>query len=500
MEICENDMSIAREGFNLWLLNDLDAYKLEDFARKHGKSIDELMYLINKWYERKVEPCPTLEERQRKKDTILRVNAKKRASIAKECFDYYLANDLSDGSYVHLADKYNLSDITIRGYVRSYIGGQYADLGVSISKEDMEKYQELLSAKKQRTENKMQARKEIVLLRVGKLAFETFLATDGNHDELVKLAYDNFVSEKNIMKALQDYRNRVVAPKPDENEQLQYAEIVERKKPCYKIVFKLLDAEVSELDKLISGYKKGDLLKRIKLFKEQAKCYRKYQKELETLHGIVMDLPDNEKSYQEVLKETTANKWISNLTDMLTEFLSSTYYSVGVILDKYSINKYTFDSNMAKYVPLDETLNALYQRYLVVAPERLNRFAALVSKVQEKMDAKAQYNIVDLVLDIDTSLEDFKKTLYLSGRTMVAITRFAQKMNFIINSVSKIEMDDEQINALSYTYNGISMTSSIKTYIKKFLTEHGLPVTEKNFYVCFEKYVNGELGFAYQII
>lgn len=483
-----DNMNLASQAFNLWLSNDLDAYKLEDLAKEHGKSIEELMLLINKWFERKAAPCPTAEERQRKKEAIIKSKTKKRAITAKDCFNYYLEKDLSAQALDELIQKYNLHKQTILNYISDYKDGKYAEFNIIPSDEDIIRYNEAL---KQRKENK---RKNTSNINLSKEIYEAYLKSNGGKEVISMYAKKYYYSTSHIISLLSDYRKRVVEPKPSKEEELKYLSIINRNKKRFALVYKLLDAPIEELESLIKRYDKESLLAKIEIFKNEDPTSDKYVKELDMLTSLINE---GTLKKQEV---TDDEEKLEAFYDIITEYLSSDYYVITTVLNKYRIPLTMFNRMASSLTANNDMAMGVYQKYLMVSSLRKIKLINLAEEIYKKTGANPKYNIIDLSLDVKGDVWDFKAALYSYFDSLMSDMAFVKKIDQIIYNSGRHTISEEEINNLKYSYNGVEFTNNLKTYVVKFLTEHNIPLTKVNVLSCFEKYVRGEMSFAYQII
>ncbi len=405
----------------------------------------------------------------------------------KEAFKVYLDHNLDAFSLTTIADENNIKIEDLLLQINKYIRSN------NISVEEMQRYIEL---KNMPTYIKKPEISRSVLL--GKEGYETLLHNNHNLSSLDTILNREFIGKEALMTHIRAYRKRVVEPKPTMEQELEFIDGLNRNISSYKIVYKLLDSPLDELNDAIRGYKKEELLRKIDIFKKTMPA-RKYAYQLDILidkitTGPVKVVEDADGYY---------NSYVKKFADMIEEYLLSGYYAFKTILVKHDETTSNFIAVAKRYCPKDPKFNAIYQKYLEVSNERQDRFIIIIESILTKIENNKNYNIIDLCMDIDTTIDDFLFTLNRISKFGLVSSGYANNIINIINKYgvgnTKSLMTKEKIDSLKYSYNGVNLSKEIKEQIISFLNKYNAPITSVTIILTFEKYVRKELNLSYQL-
>ena len=163
----------------------------------------------------------------------------------------------------------------------------------------------------------------------------------------------------------------------------------------------------------------------------------------------------------------------------------------------------TFYATTNHYKDIDPKFNTIYQKYLIISKERQDKFLILIQAIFDKMEQNKYYNLIDLCMDIDTTIEDFLFMINRIAKLGFISTGMAKNLNNMIGRYvtgnSRTIMNQEKLAALKYTYNGVMLTPELKKEVVAFLNLYNAPITSITIILTFEKYVRGEINFSYQM-
>lgn len=550
-------MLIAREGFLELLNNNLDTSCLNELAAKNNMTLDYLMYLILYYKKRYVEPCPTSEERLKYQELSKLNKKRQRGMICKEIFETLVADYFSPQAVNALAEKHNCSSYKVMLMAKEYLNGKYVDIGI-VPKEEDKKYlgipnlsqvwnakvskdiferllnddyaektiEELCSlyvmdrrtllyqvrkyingeyeavgfkptaeelAKKERLTESMPARK----IRIGKKAFESLIQNAALTYSLSSIMEEEKIDFITICKYIDEYRKRVVEPMPSREEELIYKMLMGQSYD-QEFIESLSHLNYDALEKMANDYNLECLLAKIPQMYNSWECSKERAERLKTLEQELRKIMDNFSKNP----KTISSKNLAQI--VLKEYLNGTEYDVATIIKRIGKNN---DSFKIKKHLFENANTGIYQAYLEEKQKRLDKFLILINDIYEKNQANARYSILDLALDIDTTLEDFisfysaeKKIFFRfhNGVSVLGIEGFFGKLLTRYVSVNA-KVSPEILDGLEYFYNGKKLTKELKDEIASFLTSKNIPVSREMICLCFEKYVRGEIQFSYQI-
>lgn len=179
------------------------------------------------------------------------------------------------------------------------------------------------------------------------------------------------------------------------------------------------------------------------------------------------------------------------------------FYALTTVLAQNNIATPSFDAMVARHIQSDPKFKAIYDKYLEVSKERQDKFLILLQSIFEKMAQKKNYNLIDLCMDIDTTVDDFLIMINRIAKFKLVSSGVAKNINDMISKYaignSKTAMTQEKIDALTYSYNGMALTPELKKEIISFLNKYNAPITAITIILTFEKYVRGEINFSYQM-
>lgn len=133
---------------------------------------------------------------------------------AKDVFEYFKGKDYDFSDCKELEEKYDVKRKQLLVLFNQYINGEFAYLGVLPSEEDVASYN---NAIKRKEEDKSQKR-----IKIGKMAYEILIENGHNLEGLKPLCEENKIAYGTLLVYISNYRKRVVAPKPTQEQEKLY--------------------------------------------------------------------------------------------------------------------------------------------------------------------------------------------------------------------------------------------------------------------------------------
>lgn len=555
-EELEKEMTVAREGFLLLLENNLDTACLENFAKEHDMGLDNVMFLILEYKKRKTMPCPSKKELFEYNEKSAFNKKRQQGLMSKDIFENLAANYFSPQTINELAFKYHYDSTKILSFARKYLNGEYFAFGVTPSEEEkaylkVPKLSQIWNAKMSKdiferllkdnysedTIEKLCAsyvmdrkllldnvrkylngdyasfgfaptkeeitKKERLFesktaksIRIGKEAYESLI-----HDGALTYALSPIMQRENIefstiCNYIDEYRKRVVEPKPSKEEEIIYKALMNQSYDK-DFIINLSKLDYTSIEKMAHDYNLECLLKKISSIYNAPECSFDEAIRLQNLDKTLSQIIEE--------KENKKNARTSNddAVDIIKEYINGTEYDVittakrlGKDVSRFKIKKKTLASEEP----------SIYQAYLEEKERRLEKFAILISDIYEKNKDALRYSILDLALDIDTTIDDFvsfysaeKKIFFkfYNGSNNGIEGFFGKLLTMYVNANAKISF--EKIEKLEYFYSGYKLTPELKEEIISFLNSKNIPTSREMVCLCFEKYVRGEIKLSYQI-
>ncbi len=417
-------------------------------------------------------------------------------NLVKEAFNIFLNNHLDINSLISFATLNNIDIEDLMFQINKYIKRSEEPC---MTPEQREKYLALKPRKKNKNEIELKEKHKKVdnSVLLGKEAYEALIESHYDKASLKPIMNRVFIGEETLIDYIRKYRQRVVDPKPTLEQEIEYNDGVNRHNKTYKVIYELLDAPLDELDDKIKLHSKEVLLDRLEKFKKSLAA-KKYAYQLEILPDKITEV--FERGYDvDGYSSPVAKKF----GDILEEYIFSDYYTITTILIRKDVVMAAFDATANRYKDSDPKFKAIYEKYLVVSKERQDKFLALIQAIFDKMRQNKFYNLVDLCMDIDTTIDDFLFMLNRTAKLGFISVGMAKNVNDMIGKYasgnSRTTMNQEKLDALKYTYNGVTLTPELKKEIVAFLNLYNAPITSITIVLTFEKYVRGEINFSYQM-
>lgn len=417
-------------------------------------------------------------------------------NLIREAFGIFLDSNLNVNGLTSFASSNNIAIEDLMFEINRFIKRNEEPC---MTLEQRERYLALKPRKKEKDEvtSNRKPKKVSSTVLLGKEAYEALIESHYDMAGLKPIMNKFFVGEATLIDYIRKYRQRVVEPKPTLEQEIEYNDGVNRHNKTYKIIYDLLDAPLDELDDKIKLYSKEVLLDRLEKFKKSLAA-KKYAYQLEILPDKIVEV--FERGYDvDGYSSPVAKKF----GDILEEYILSDYYTITTILIKKDVVMAAFDATANRYKDSDPKFKAIYEKYLVVSKERQDKFLALIQAIFDKMRQNKFYNLVDLCMDIDTTIDDFLFMLNRTAKLGFISVGMAKNVNDMIGKYasgnSRTTMNQEKLDALKYTYNGVTLTPELKKEIVTFLNLYNAPITSITIVLTFEKYVRGEINFSYQM-
>lgn len=420
--------------------------------------------------------------------------------LIKKAFAIFLDNDLNADSLISLATENNIKLEDLMFGINKYIRRQTSPC---MTVEQRNKYMEIKQRKtvtkvSRDVKKQVKDKSHLRSTRLGKEAYEALIESHYDKSVLKPILDREQISEQALMNNVSLYRKRVVEPKPTLEQEILYNDGVNRSVLTYRIIYRLLDTPIEELDDKMRKFKKDELLDRIEKFKNTL-ASRKYTYQLEILANKIDEVYD--RPPQLVDGYTSEN--VKRYGDAMEEYIMGNFYALTTVLVQNNIATPSFDAMVARHIQSDPKFKAIYDKYMEVSTERQDKFLILLQSIFEKMAQKKNYNLIDLCMDIDTTVDDFLIMINRIAKFKLVSSGVAKNINDMISKYaignSKTAMTQEKIDALTYSYNGMALTPELKKEIISFLNKYNAPITAITIILTFEKYVRGEINFSYQM-
>ena len=417
-------------------------------------------------------------------------------NLIKEAFNIFLNNHLDINSLISFATLNNIDIEDLMFQINKYIKRSEEPC---MTPEQREKYLALKPRKKNKNEIELKEKHKKVdnSVLLGKEAYEALIESHYDKASLKPIMNRVFISEETLIDYIRNYRQRVVDPKPTLEQEIEYIDGVYRHNKTYKIIYDLLDASLDNLDDKIKMCSKEVLLNTLDKFNKTL-ASRKYTYQLAILRDKINEV--FEQSYD---AGGYHNQFSKKIGDILEEYILSNYYVITTVLIKHDIVMSTFYATTNHYKDIDPKFNTIYQKYLIISKERQDKFLILIQAIFDKMEQNKYYNLIDLCMDIDTTIEDFLFMINRIVKLGFISTGMAKNLNNMIGRYvtgnSRTIMNQEKLAALKYTYNGVMLTPELKKEVVAFLNLYNAPITSITIILTFEKYVRGEINFSYQM-
>lgn len=501
----------AKECFDTYLASNLDKNVLASLSEKYKVNEASIIgwirnYTNDVYKEYGFVPTPsdkekysTLTKLERQKNQEIR-NEKfrsQRVLLAMDAFNIYLSSDLSLDVLPMLAAKHNVTYDLIRTEIRKYRTGFYASYGYAPSEEEKQRYEYLLA-------NRTPRRKPISVethAMIGKEGYETLLEHNLDKAYLKPLMERTGLSFDELRHKIYSYRKRVLDPKPSLEQEIKYITLSRHLDGT--IMLKLMNASDEEFAKILQTEGRENLLAYLgKIYNINNKLINA---EIEKLRTRINAYKINQEAENQEVK--TYSLVAQNYIDAMMEYINGPYYAV-----QSSFRQIPYFKNYSKFPSIedaikhmaarDKMIDTLYPIFKNAKAEKVKKFQSLLSKINQNMIKKDQehkkYDIIDLCLDIDTTIEDFSIMLRYVRTLNIDYKGSLLILENIINGAkivtAKFASSEYHIASLKYNYNGVELTPELKQKIINYLNGHNIRVISYTIILAFEKYVKGEIA------
>lgn len=497
---------IAKDCFDVYLASNFDKKVLDSLCTKYNvgeptvlnwiRNYSKQMYLEYGFF-------PSLEEKikyeklmkQKNQEYVDARNDKfkiNRAPMALDAFNIYLSSGLSLDVIPMLAAKHNVTENVIKTEIRKYRSGEYADFGYAPSEEEKQKYEKLYL-------NRIPRKRPTPVkngLDVAAEGYAILLANNLDRNALNPLASKLGISISKLNRKISNYRKRVVDPKPTLEQEFKYVAL--SRKLDVAVVEILLNSDDEEFIKLIEKEGRNNLLTYLDKL-EQVNNVRiapeivKLKEKIKSLNPVKFSADAELKTYN-----LNAQKCVA----AMMEYIESQCYSPLSVFKKYIKETHSLQSYIKYMMVKDEKVAAIYPLYEKVKKDKIKKFQELLVKINQNMldknEKRQKYNIIDLCLDIDTTVDDFATMMrYLRATGVDIFSPILSALEIMIKksgiTTLKSTASIEQVSKLKYNYNGIELTEELKHDIITFLTNHKIRIMTYTIILTFEKYVRGEI-------
>jgi hypothetical protein len=497
---------IAKDCFDAYLASNFDKKVLDSLCTKYNVAEQTVLSWIRNYSKQTYLEygfSPSLEEKSKYETLMEQKNQEyfdarnekfksNRAPMALDAFNIYLSSGLSLDVIPMLAAKHNVTENVIKTEIRKYRNGEYADFGYAPSEEEKQKYETFYS-------NRIPRRKTAPVnngLEVAAEGYAILLANNLDRNALNPLASKLGIRTSTLSQKINNYRKRVVDPKPTLEQEFKY--VAMSRKLDVTVIETLLNSDGEKFIKLIEKEGKNNLLTYLdKLEQAQnaliAPEIVKLKAKIKSLDPIKVSDDAEVKTYN-----LNAQKCVA----AMMEYIEGNYYSPLSIFKKYVKDTHSLQSYIKYMMVRDEKVAAVYPLYEKVKKDKINKFQELLVKINQNMldknEKHQKYNIIDLCLDIDTNVDDFATMMrYLRATGVDVFSPILNALEIMIKksgiTTLKSTPSIEQVSKLKYNYNGIELTDELKQDIINFLSNHKIRIMTYTIILTFEKYVRGEI-------
>ncbi len=499
----------AKYVFDTYLSSNLDKNVLDQLSIKYNTTKPTILSWIRDYVndtykdygyapvdtEKEKYTLLTKEERQKNQDIITDAFRKERAVLAKKAFDAYLNSGLSLDVLPLIASNLNVSIGIIKTEIRKYRSGEYFSYGYYPSKEELEKYELLYQNRKPRKNEVPESSK----IRIGKEVYETLINNNMDNNSLIPLMKKTGLNLKELKRRLYVYRQRVIEPKPTLEQEIRYITLIRHLDS--HILIELISSSEEGFIQIINREGKDNLIDYLnKIYKVNNKL----------INAQIDKLRIKINSYKELINETKEEKTYDEIAqiyiDAMLDYINDYNYTPQSTFKQIPyfqgfVNFHAIEDGIKFMASKDSMVSTMYPMFTRARQGKIIRFNILLKEINNKIKIKEstnkKYDIIDLCLDIDTTIDDFLTMLrYVRSLNMNNNGNITLLEKIIMKSkIAEIKSDTpkEKLDAIKYSYNGVNLTPEIKQKLISYLNNHNIRVSEYILILAFEKYVKGDL-------
>ncbi len=364
----------------------------------------------------------------------------------------------------------------------------------------------------------------------GKLAFETMIYK--GEEALIPLADSYGIKLQTLKSYISTYANRVVNPKPTEQELELYYEVLKKKRQKnasqfnyqtnpehYNRLYKekkdfSLAEELIELNsKAVSDYL--DIIINSELTLQpvvaQLNSYVRYHNdETKKVKKVTLLLKHIEKNREYInaqrrLKSSEANKdnYKQKIVEMLEKNFIDGSQSIESLMNEYKMSTITFYKYLSELSTGTPEEQLLHTKFIEKQEEEdilINESSKIIyDYINEgiiKNGEKSKFTILDYYRIINYSPEQYISKLWSrSNKIELNRSRILKIVEYLkLISRNNTLCTEEQILDLHYAYNGVTIDDvGVKTQIIDYIKSMGIPLYSNVYYATAEEYLKGYL-------